>query len=242
MSELIICKKSDISHIANSVKDALKITRGLQFHEVMDNAINMIKNNTKDRTLVCSLFENGITELTDESAPNLKKINELAFIDDTMITTVRSSTLTEVGKSAFWRAANLAIFDAPNVGGKLDTYTFRLTSLGEFINYNITYIGNSAFEDTPLTKVDLYGNITYFGAWAFHGTTNLETLILRSSNGIPSLVSTNVFSDCAISNGTGYIYVPSSLIDAYKSATNWSTFSDQIRAIEDYPDITGGVN
>lgn len=37
----------------------------------------------------------------------------------------------------------------------------------------------------------------------------------------------------------GYIYVPAALIDEYKTATNWATFADQFRAIEDYPDICG---
>ena len=36
-------------------------------------------------------------------------------------------------------------------------------------------------------------------------------------------------------------YVPTSLVDTYKSATNWSTYAEQIRAIEDYPEITGGA-
>jgi hypothetical protein len=42
-------------------------------------------------------------------------------------------------------------------------------------------------------------------------------------------------------NGTGYIYVPATLVDTYKAGTNWSTHADQIRAIEDYPEITGGA-
>ena len=36
-------------------------------------------------------------------------------------------------------------------------------------------------------------------------------------------------------------YVPTSLVEAYKSATNWSACAEQIRAIEDYPEITGGA-
>lgn len=33
-------------------------------------------------------------------------------------------------------------------------------------------------------------------------------------------------------------YVPSALVEEYKSAPNWSTYAEQIRAIEDYPEIT----
>ena len=42
-------------------------------------------------------------------------------------------------------------------------------------------------------------------------------------------------------NGTGFVYVPAESVDTYKSATNWSTYAEQIRAIEDYPEITGGA-
>ena len=48
------------------------------------------------------------------------------------------------------------------------------------------------------------------------------------------------FNMSPIASGTGYIYVPAALVDSYKAASNWSTYANQIRAIEDYPDICGG--
>jgi hypothetical protein len=39
-----------------------------------------------------------------------------------------------------------------------------------------------------------------------------------------------------ISSGTGYVYVPSSLLDSYRSAPNWSAYAAQFRAIEDWPE------
>jgi hypothetical protein len=65
------------------------------------------------------------------------------------------------------------------------------------------------------------------------------TLIIRSPN-VATLENTNVFNSTPIKSGTGYIYVPRSRVDSYKAASNWSTYAAQIRAIEDYPDITGG--
>ena len=44
-------------------------------------------------------------------------------------------------------------------------------------------------------------------------------------------------SPIIVESGTGYIYVPQATIEGFKSATNWSTYADQFRAIEDYPDI-----
>ena len=54
-----------------------------------------------------------------------------------------------------------------------------------------------------------------------------------------TLKNISAFNSTPIKSGTGYIYVPMSLVDTYKSATNWSTFANQFRAIEDYPDICG---
>jgi hypothetical protein len=50
----------------------------------------------------------------------------------------------------------------------------------------------------------------------------------------------NALTGTPIANGTGYIYVPSTLVDTYKANGTWSNYAVQIRAIEDYPEITGG--
>lgn len=91
---------------------------------------------------------------------------------------------------------------------------------------------------TGLTYVDL-PKCTQFAASIFNGCTNLETLIMRASK-VCSMANANALTDTKIANGEGYIYVPSTLVNSYKTATNWSTYSAQIRAIEDYPEITGG--
>ena len=66
----------------------------------------------------------------------------------------------------------------------------------------------------------------------------IDTVIVRGTT-VAKLGTNNVFSKTPLESGNGYIYVPAALVDSYKSATNWSVFADQIRAIEDYPDICG---
>lgn len=74
----------------------------------------------------------------------------------------------------------------------------------------------------------------------FENCTSLTTLIIRRAGTIATLGNVNSFTNTPIANGTGYIYVPAALVEKYKAATNWSTYAAQIRAIEDYPEITGG--
>jgi hypothetical protein len=60
----------------------------------------------------------------------------------------------------------------------------------------------------------------------------LVALILRG-DGISTL-SNGDFNNTPIASGTGYIYVPRARVDSYKSATRWSTWASQFRALEDY--------
>jgi D-alanyl-D-alanine carboxypeptidase len=103
----------------------------------------------------------------------------------------------------------------------------------------ISKIGANAFCDcTALTVVDV-PEVTKIDANAFGGCTALEALILRS-NTVVTMANANALGNSGIAKGTGFVYVPSALVDSYKAATNWSTYASQFRAIEDYPDICGG--
>lgn len=104
---------------------------------------------------------------------------------------------------------------------------------------NVTSIGDYAFNAAhKLAKADL-PKVTSIGQHGFSAANALEALILRNAEKVCSLGSDAV-SYTKISSGSGYIYVPAALVDSYKAAANWKNYADQIRAIEDYPEITGG--
>jgi hypothetical protein len=109
-------------------------------------------------------------------------------------------------------------------------------------------MGEAFWGCSLLEKID----ISYFGtsstifSYAFcSGCKSLKALIIRSF-GSKYVLDTNAFGSCYHLLGTvdatynpngdkdGYIYVPRTMVDTLKSATNWSTYADQIRALEDY--------
>ena len=89
-------------------------------------------------------------------------------------------------------------------------------------------------------KIEFNDGFTVSGSYLFYNLANLKAVIIRGGN-VSQLNTANHFNGSSIANGTGYIYVPAVLVDQYKAATNWITIADQIRAIEDYPEITGGA-
>ena len=110
----------------------------------------------------------------------------------------------------------------------------------DYTNNRVDTIGKYAFYGcSNLTRLD-FGAVTSVGEYAFANCTGLTALILRNTSGVCTLANKNAFQGSSIASGTGYIYVPSALVNSYKSATNWSNYAAQVRAIEDYPEITGG--
>ncbi|MGN1444153.1 MAG: leucine-rich repeat protein, partial [Acutalibacteraceae bacterium] len=99
-------------------------------------------------------------------------------------------------------------------------------------------VGTQCFWYSGLIRAD-FSVLSSIGNFAFWSTP-LEMLIIRSET-LCTLANTNSFGNTPIAAGTGYVYVPSALVDEYQSATNWTAYSAQIRAIEDYPEITGGT-
>ena len=67
---------------------------------------------------------------------------------------------------------------------------------------------------------------------AFGYCKSLSILTIGYSS-VCSLGGSNAFNYTPIASGTGSIYVPASLVDAYKSAENWSYFSNVIFPISE---------
>ena len=126
-----------------------------------------------------------------------------------------------------------------NYATSIGNYAFRFCSALTTADFQVaTSIGRSAFLGcSALTTAD-FPVATSIGSSAFYKCSALTTLILRSGT-MATLNNTYAFVDTPIASRTGYIYVPAALVDSYKAASNWSTYANQIRAIEDYPEICG---
>lgn len=153
------------------------------------------------------------------------------------------------------------------VGTKIYAGSFSELNIKSYIvPENVTEILDYAFANSKIKNLILHNNISSLGKCAFYGCDNLFSidipenissldstfaesgmaiLILRRTSSICSTDDKNVLRNTPISDGEGYIYVPSALLDSYKTATGWSTYANQFRILEEYTTdgtVTGKFN
>ena len=143
------------------------------------------------------------------------------------ITMYANDSMSFIGACAFYGCSNLTAVSFP-VCTNIEDYAFyNCTSLTDVSLPACTSIGSSAFYACKnLTSVSLPVCIS-IGACAFSGCTSFNTIYLMASQ-VCNLAGSNVFEFTSITSTAGSIFVPASLVDAYKSATNWTYFSNQI--------------
>lgn len=180
----------------------------------LTNTLTSIDSNV---TSIVAYACRGLSKLKTVNLPNATSIGAYSFYYCTAMTSINAPNTTSLGTYAFYNC------------DKLPSVTFPLAT---------TVPDHGLYSCAVLKKAD-FGAATSIAANAFAYSAALVTLILRRTSAICTLANKNAFTDTPIEGGTGYVYVPAALVDSYKSASNWSTYANQFRAIEDYPDICG---
>lgn len=88
-------------------------------------------------------------------------------------------------------------------------------------------IENAAFVNCiSLTTLSLPSSLISIGIGVFSGCENLTSITCNRTT--PPTIGTNVFQN----TNNCPIYVPAESVNAYKTATNWSTYANRIQAIQ----------
>ncbi len=178
----------------------------------------------------------GCTALTSVDLPAATTVGSSAFYGCTALTSVDLPAATTVGSSAFYGCTALTELTLP-VARVCDTASLvNCTSLVRLVLPRLSYVGWTMARNCTSLKVFDTGAPSTLGDNGFQECTSLDTVIIRGTGRVVAM-GIQTFRNTPINNGTGYIYVPRDLIEKYKVATNWATYADQFRAIEDYPDI-----
>ena len=236
MAELLV-QSDSLTDIADAIREKAESTDPLVFPTGFIDALAAIGGGGD----INAFIDRSITEVNIPEG--VTKIGDFAFRSCTKLTSVTlPSTLKTIGSSAFY-STEITTLDVPNgvttINSNAYTSCTNLTTV--FLPDTVTDLDTQCFRyDTKISKVTMGEGINSIGAYCFSGCIGLNAVIIRKTASVCPLSNTNAFSSSAISGKTGYIYVPSALVESYKASTNWITYASQFRAIEDYPEITGG--
>ena len=206
---------------------------------LLDQAITALQGKAAGGGGTQEIVDKFITREITEISSDVSRIGLYAFSGCSKLVSASFPNVTSIEGYGMQNCSALEMAYFPQLTG-INGYGFYGCPSLKIINFpSIKSIGQYAFRKcAALTKADLH--LTYsINTYAFYECSNLETVILRKTDTPCTVASVTVFQLTPIANGTGYIYVPAALVNAYKAATNWSTYAAQIRAIEDYPEITG---
>ncbi len=162
-------------------------------------------------TSVPTYMFSGCSLLTTVDLNDVTTLNTFAFTSCTTLASVTAPALQTVKSNAFYR-------------------NYALTSIN--LPAAVTIQENAFNECTNLVTVDLGSGLTTLGNKCFNNTPAFGTLIIRNPDAVVSLNTTlNSYS----AQPKPDIYVPTALVDSYKTTSPWSNYVDYIKDLADLP-------
>lgn len=197
---------------------------------------------------IYGFIDGNIENVTNNKATYVR---DYAFYQHQQLTSTNLSSATSIGNYSFYKCPTLTNANIPQTTS-IGTFAFKGCSALVEANYPLaTTVSNGAFDECvtlssvnlpllttvepltfrkceALTTIDLPAATT-IKTQAFY-SSGLTSLTLRS-NTVCTLKNVDALTFTPIEEGTGYIYVPSNLVDSYKTASGWNEYANQIKAI-----------
>lgn len=243
-------EETHIQAIADAIREKDGSTDTMLVSEMAEK-ISAISGGGGDAGGLDALIDGSITEVTSD----VNEVSDYAFAYKNNLKNANFPNATTLGLSSFTHSSNLTSVNAEKVALLKPGVFYNCTNLKNVDFPNVTNVGTNAFYGCSSLINMRFPKATVIGSDCFRHCTNLERLCFLNLTKIDSnafadcerlislrlqssecctLANANAFYRTCIKSGTGYIYVPSSLIEDYKVATNWTTFADRFRALEDY--------
>lgn len=192
----------------------------------------------ENATSVRNYCFNSCRKLQEVYLPNVTTIGNSAFKACEMLSKINIQnveTLSAYALSDCLKITELYLPKAITIGSYAcnNISTLKKVTLGNVkAIYRNAFDGNINCEEIDISLNENVGGDTSDGIYnnAFYRNEKLSKLTIRGA-ALIELEGPSAFAGSAIAYGRGKIYVDPSMVETYKTATNWSKFASVIEAI-----------
>ena len=244
MADLVYMTKATWTAITDAFRNKLGSTEMIKAGDIPSALNNFQKYADMISDNVTSVSDENVTsvrascfnycyKLQEVYLPNVTFIGSSAFLACEILSKINIQNVETLDDSALAscrRITELYLPKAITIGGSACN---SMTALKKVTLGNVKTIGMYAFQSNDYCEeidISLNENVDGIDACAFRGNLRLSKLTIRGTALIP-LKNSNALDDTPIADGIGKIYVDPSMVDTYKTATNWSIYADVIEAI-----------
>ena len=194
-----------------TINDGVDISNSISAFQNCTSMTNITIPN--DATIIPSYFLSNCSSLESINLnDNIDTIKNYTFQNCRNLLLERlPSSLTSLGTSSFQECASITISEIPKGVSSIPSYCFQ---------------GCKKIE-----TLSILGDIKSVSYYSFRNS-GLTTLSLPNVSAVPT-GGNAMFQGTPIDTGTGSIYVPDTLVENFKSATNWSGYADVIKPISE---------
>ena len=184
------------------------------------NGVTNIRQNAFNTcySLVSITIPNSITSIEESTFNTCSSLSSITI----------PNSVTSIGNSAFYNCSSLSSITIPNSVTSIRTATFNgCYSLSPItIPDSVTSILQQAFSRCySLSSITIPDSVTSIASSTFYNCYSVAFYDFSNHTSVPTLSNTNAFKNIAVDC---QIRVQASLVDAWKAATNWSTYADHI--------------
>ena len=199
--------------------DQKSVTEGMAKIINLDNSASFVAS---------GIFQYNTTIQT-VNLPYATSVGDYAFLHCTSLSQVNLPVCGEIGKGALENCSSLSQISLP-MCSLISGYAFmNCSSLSQISIPMCSLISGYAFYScSSLSQISL-PMCSFISDYAFYGCTSLSVAYIGTSiDTVCVLRDSNTFWKCPALTS---IYVPASLVESYKTATNWTGYSDKIVGI-----------
>lgn len=164
--------------------------------------------------------------------PNVTELRGYAFYKCFALGEIRLENISKISGYCFAEAEYLHTVSAPKVTSITGGAFNKTKNLKKLVLPSLVEIWPTVFDDSGIETLDMLGGKDSKIKCRFRWSGAVfKNLVIRSSDGIASLESGVDFLP------TTSIYVPDTLVEQYKTATNWSKYASQIKPLSTYQEV-----